>query len=83
MGVSLLMRSDVDYNGQNYLQVTSAISDLMQSWQNSFSAGETQFTVENEFTFTGFQLGGGDCGVDVEKCVWSYTQTMTVYGIIL
>ena len=79
--VSLAVRSDEDYNGMNYLEITSLISDALQDWQNDFGK-LTTFNLDGLFRVTGFNLTGGDCGLDIENCVWQYSQSFTIYGIV-
>lgn len=79
--VALVVRSDVDFNGRDYLGMTDLVSTKMQSWQKSYGSYSEDFTTDN-FEPTGFQLDGGDCGIDKTNNVWSYIQNFTVYGII-
>lgn len=80
--ISMAVRADVDFNGINYLEITSRISNALQKWQNNFHEAEDEFKIDNEFDFTGFQLEGGDCGMDKDNCVWQFQQSFTIYGII-
>lgn len=79
--VSLLVRSDVDFNGMGYLQVTNLLADVMHGWQNGFDAFHEDFAYGG-FEPTGFQLDGGDCGIDKTAFVWTFSQAFTIYGII-
>lgn len=79
--VALVVRSDVDFNGRNYLGITDLVSTKMQEWQKSYGSYSEDFTTDN-FEPTGFQLDGGDCGIDKANYVWSYIQNFTLYGII-
>lgn len=79
--ISMAVRSDVDFNGTNYLGLTEKISDVLQEWQNEFSSlGD--FNITGKFDVTGFNLTGGDCGIDKETKCWQYVQGFTVYGIV-
>lgn len=80
--ISMAVRADVDFNGINYLEITSRISDALQRWQNNFHEAEDAFKIPDKFDFTGFQLDGGDCGMDNINCVWQFQQSFTIYGII-
>lgn len=79
--VALVVRSDVDFNGKDYIGITELVSTKMQEWQKSYGAYREDFTTEN-FEPTGFQLDGGDCGIDKTNYVWTYVQNFTLYGII-
>lgn len=79
--VSVAVRSDVDFNGLNYLGITEKISDVFQQWQNDFSS-LVDFNIEGKFDVTGFNLTGGDCGIDRDNKCWQYVQGLTVYGIV-
>lgn len=80
--ISMAVRSDVDFTGINYLEITSRISNVLQRWQNNFQEAENSFKTIDGFEFTGFELNGGDCGMDKENCVWQFQQSFTIYGII-
>ena len=79
--IALVVRSDVDFNGKDYIGITELVSMKMQEWQKSYGAYRDDFTTEN-FEPTGFQLDGGDCGIDKTNYVWTYVQNFTLYGII-
>lgn len=79
--IALVVRSDVDFNGKDYIGITDLVSTKMQEWQKSYGAYHEDFTTEN-FEPTGFQLDGGDCGLDKTNYVWTYVQNFTLYGII-
>ena len=81
--VSLAVRSDIDFNGQTYLDLTSRLQEVMQTWQKDFQSSHVAFSIDNEFDETGFQLNGGDCGIDRESKVWQFSQSFTIFGIIL
>lgn len=80
--IGLVMRAEVDTDGQSYLAVTSAVSDVLQSWQNSIEAATTAFDIDGKFSCAGFQLTGGDAGIDKAKKVWTWAQSLIVYGVI-
>lgn len=79
--ITLVVRSDIDFNGRDYLGMTDLISQKMQTWQSNYASYSQEFATDN-FEPTGFQLDGGDCGIDNTNKVWSYVQNFTVYGII-
>lgn len=79
--ISMAVRADVDFKGINYLEITSRISNALQKFQNNFQDAEDTFKLDG-FEFTGFQLDGGDCGMDKANCVWQFQQSFTIYGII-
>lgn len=81
LAVSMSVRSDVDFGGEDYLGLTEKISEALQEWQNDFSS-LSAFDVEGKFKTTGFNLTGGDCGLDRETRCWQYVQGFTVYGIV-
>lgn len=80
--VNLLVRSDIDYNGKSYLEVTDEVHKVLHKWQKSYDDYHDDFTIDDEFEATGFQLDGGDCGIDKQNCAWNFLQQFTIYGII-
>ena len=80
--ISLAMRADMDGDGKGYLDVTEVLSGLIHSWQKSFDTYAAAFEISGEFTPTGFQITDGGCGIDRESCVWEYSQTLDIIGII-
>lgn len=80
--ISLTMRADVDITGKGYLDVTDVISSITHKWQKSYAEYSTDFAIADEFEPTGYNLDSGDVGLDKENCVWSFTQSFTLYGII-
>jgi len=58
------------------------VSNILHTWQKSYQAYSTDFQIEDEFQPTGFNLESGDVGLDKEACIWQYTQTFNLYGII-
>ena len=80
--ISLTMRAEIDSSGISYFDVTERISNILQSWQNSFENFDTTFSQIEQLQPTGFSLDSGDVGIDRDNCVWQYTHTFTVYGII-
>lgn len=81
LAVSMAVRSDVDFNGIDYLGLTEKISDVFQDWQNDFS-NLSVFNIDGKFDVTGFNLTGGDCGLDRDTKCWQYVQGFTIYGIV-
>lgn len=82
VSLSLATRAEMDKQGANWLAATEVISNLLQSWQSKFSTFQNDFVVEDEFLPSGFNLAGGDCGLDQASYVWQYTQTFNIYGVI-
>jgi len=80
--ISLVMRAEVDADGQSYLGVTSKVSTVLQEWQNSIDAAVSTFELDGKFSCAGFQLTGGDAGIDKASGVWSWTQNLIVFGVI-
>ena len=81
--LNVLVRADVDYNGVNYLAVTSKAMDVLQHWQRCYDDTHEDFTVEGEFDCTGYQLGSGNFTLDGTGKTWQYTHSMTVFGVVL
>ena len=71
--VVLVSRADVDWQGTNWLSATDAVNDVLQAWQKTYDAYKTDFEIEDEFMPTGFNIAGGDCGLDKANGVWTYT----------
>ena len=80
--VSLTVRADADKGGTDYLAITDAVSKVVHSWQKSYDSYVTDFAIEDEFRPTGFNIDSSDVGLDKENCVWQYSQTFNLYGII-
>ena len=80
--VSLSVRADADSGGHDYLDVTDAISTCLHTWQKSFEAYAQAFAVSGEFSPTGYNIESGDCGLDADRAVWTYSATVNLYGII-
>ena len=81
--LSLSLRADLDYNGKTYFDVCSMLVNEMERLQKCLSDVHREFAIPDEgFTPTGFQLGEGDTGVNVQSKVFSYTHTFTVFGVI-
>lgn len=79
--VELNIRAEIDAKGVDYLAITGALTSVLNAWQRSYSDGKTDFDIENDFTFTGFRLDGGDCGVDWVQKTWTWIQNLTVQGV--
>lgn len=80
--VVLVSRADVDWQGTNWLSATDAVNDVLQAWQKTYDAYKTDFEIEDEFMPTGFNIAGGDCGLDKANGVWTYTQSFNLFGVI-
>ena len=81
--VQLVMRSDSDPTGKDYLQTTETIQGAMQLWQRDFGLYHEDFSTVNGFEPTGFRLDGGDCGLDKENAIWTFAQSFTMFGNII
>ena len=79
--MSLAVRADTDFNGKNYLNITTILSNMLQRWQSDITTVD-EFAISNQFDPTGFQLTGGDCGMDKDAVIWQWQQTFSIYGII-
>lgn len=77
--VTLNIRADVDFNGNDYLDITDKINQVFQEWQNDFTSYEQLFNIQ-EFIPTGYQLNGGNVGMDRNECIWTVQQSMIIYG---
>lgn len=80
--LTLTIRSDVDADGQLYLEATQAVSQMIHNWQKCQARVEADFSLGGEFVPTGFQITDGDCGLDRENVIWQYSQSFALYGII-
>lgn len=80
--ISLTMRADVDSDGKTYLDVTDALQKVTHRWQKSYANYAEDFAISDEFQPTGFNIDSGDVGLDKENCVWTFSQSFTLYGII-
>ena len=81
--LNVLVRADSDYTGMNYLDVTSKVMNILQHWQRCYDDTHEDFTVENEFDCTGYQLGSGNFTLDKTGKTWQYSHSMTIYGVVL
>ena len=80
--ITLLSRADVDWQGTNWLSATDAVNDVIQAWQKTYNTYKTDFEIQDEFMPTGFNIAGGDCGLDKANGVWTYTQSFNLFGVI-
>lgn len=80
--LALTMRAEVDSTGTSWLSASEVISGVLQAWQKAYASYRTDFNIEGEFMPTGFNIAGGDCGLDKQTDVWIYTQSFNLYGII-
>lgn len=81
--LNVLVRADIDYDGTNYLDVTSKIMNVLQHWQRCYDDTHEDFTVEGEFDCSGYQLDSGNFTLDNTGKTWQYTHSMTVFGVVL
>ena len=80
--VALTVRAEVDSDGKDYLQMSEVLANVIHSWQKQYSNYATDFEIDGEFCPTGFVIDNSDVGLDRENCVWQYSQSFTLYGII-
>lgn len=80
--VNLVVRSDIDIGGNDFLKATEALASIFQEWQHAYSNYFNDFNIADEFTPTGFQQDGGDIGNDSVNGIWTYSMTFTLNGII-
>ena len=80
--VSLTIRAEVDTKGMTWLSATEAIQSTLQTWQRSYADYRPVFSIEGEFLPTGFNIAGGDCGLDKSTDTWQFTQSFNLYGVI-
>lgn len=81
--ISLAIRVEEDVGGENYLAISDAIQNVMNSWQRSYAGYSATFAIDGEFKPTGFRIDGGDCGLDSDFSTWSMSQSCSAQGIIL
>lgn len=81
--ITLVVRAEVDSDGQGYLAVTNAVTNVLQRWQSSIEAVSETFSISEKLNVVGFQLTGGDVGSDKQNKIWTYTQSLIVYGVVL
>lgn len=79
--VTLNVRAEMDANGVDYLAITDAISAVLHHWNISYPDGAEDFAIDGEFLYSGFRLEGGDCGLDVDKTLWTWAQNFLIQGI--
>ena len=84
IGVTLnvLVRADVDYNGVNYLGVTSKVMDILENWQKCYDDTHEDFTLSGEFECSGYRLDGGNFTLDSTGKTWQYSHNMTIFGVV-
>jgi len=80
--VSLVMRAEIDANGASYLSVTDKAASVLQNYQNDLDATIQALQIDGVLTITGFQLAGGDAGADKQNRLWTWAQSIIVYGVI-
>ena len=80
--ISLTVRAEVDSTGQDYLKITEVVSNVLHAWQKAYINYATDFAIDGEFNPTGFNIESSDVGLDKENCVWQFSQSFNLYGII-
>lgn len=78
--LELNVRAEQDTRGVDYLAITDALTRVVYLWHRSYDVGRADFSTD-DFFYTGFRLDGGDCGMDRDRCVWTWIQTLTVQGV--
>ena len=81
--LNVLTRAEMDVQGANWFGATEIVQDILQKWQQKYSNIETDFTIADEFKPCGFNIAGGDLGIDKENCIWQFTQSFDLYGVII
>ena len=76
------MRAESDADGQGYLGVTEIITNILQSLHDSLDAACVAFDVAEKISTSGFQLTGGDVGLDKSARTWTWTQGIIIYGVV-
>ena len=79
--ISLILRSDVDYNGQTYLDLCDKLMTQFEIWQKCLDDAHTDFSTDG-FEVAGYVLGNGSTGIDKGNCLWTYEHSMTIYGVV-
>lgn len=80
--VSCMVRSDIDYDGKTYLQIIDVLSKIFYTLQLKFKDVYQSFHIPYMFDPTGLVVANGDSGVEREQCLFFYTRTINLYGII-
>lgn len=80
--LNVLVRADVDYNGVNYLDVTSKVMNVLENWQKCYDDTHEDFTLSGEFECTGYRLDSGNFTLDQTGKTWQYSHSMTVFGVV-
>ena len=81
--LNVLTRAEMDAQGANWFEATEIVQSILQAWQSKHSNIETDFAIEDEFTPSGFNIAGGDVGIDKENCIWQFNQSFDLYGVII
>lgn len=80
--IQLDMRAETDADGARIRSAASAMTGIIWAWQDSFLAVADDFAGIARFTPVGFRLDGGDVGVDRDTRVWTFTQNLTICGVV-
>ena len=80
--VNVISRAEIDAQGTGWMAATETVKNLLQGWQAAFSAVQADFEIADEFKPSGFSLEGGDLGLDRDNCIWQFSQSFNLYGII-
>lgn len=79
---SVLFRTDVDGDGRLFLSCCDVLTGKQHRWQKSQDGYYGDFLLPGEFQPTGFQMAGGDVGIDKENGIWTQSSTFNLYGIV-
>lgn len=79
--ISLVVRADVDFNGQSYLDLTDKLMTQYEIWQKCLDDAHVDFSTD-DFEVTGYVLGNGSNGIEKSQILWTYEHSMTIYGVV-
>lgn len=83
--LTLDTRIELDEDRSRHLAIVDALTTLLAGWCGRAGAEtlETDFTIQGEFTPAYCQLGGGQNITDRDNGLYTWSQTMTIRGIII
>ena len=80
--IQLDLRAETDFDGARIKSAASAITSVIWAWQDSFLLFAGDFADIARFTPIGFRLDGGDVGIDRAARVWTFSQNLTICGVV-
>ena len=80
--VTVVARADSDEDGGEYMKAAAALQAALQRWQTSIDATCSDFAVEG-FSPAGLRMDGGEAGLDRDSKLWTCSQALTIYGVVL